>query len=319
MLDPLSRSVIDCREWLENPLLCPQISIRITLIEQPMSNKSVEITSVLIASCIGLLLAGTSSLAAAESTGPELWRLDCGEMIIDDISYFSDTHAYDGQSAAISNGCYLIRSGNKYLLWDAGLPHESLANTTSEDGWLSTFKVTVAEQLGQIGVKVSDIDFLGVSHFHGDHIGQAADFSHSTLLMNRSDLEWIRNRPPGNARRRLGSWFDGEGSIIDFAHDHDVFGDGTATILAMPGHTPGHSALLVRLPQTGYVLLTGDLFHFRNEIEKRNVSRWNTSRSETLASIERFSGIVNALKPIVVVQHDADDIDRLPAFPQSAR
>jgi hypothetical protein len=47
--------------------------------------------------------------------------------------------------------------------------------------------------------------------------------------------------------------------IIKLNGDHDVFGDGSVIILNMPGHTPGHRSLLVRLKETGNVLLTGDL------------------------------------------------------------
>jgi glyoxylase-like metal-dependent hydrolase (beta-lactamase superfamily II) len=35
-----------------------------------------------------------------------------------------------------------------------------------------------------------------------------------------------------------------------------VFGDGTVVVLRTPGHTPGHSSLLVRLKDKGPVILT---------------------------------------------------------------
>ena len=255
---------------------------------------------------------------AQQAAQIQLWRLDCGEMAIDDISYFSDAHLYDGQSAVIGNGCYLIQSGDQYLLWDAGLPTSVLGNTTPQSGWTSSLSITIVDQLAQLEIAPGDIDYLGVSHFHGDHIGQAADFSQAALLMSAADAEWIRENPPGNARRRLAPWFDNGGTITEFRGDHDVFGDGRAMILATPGHTPGHSALLVKLENVGAVLLTGDLYHFRTEIGGRNVSRWNTSRADTLASYERFEAIVEALAPTIIVQHDKGDIDKLPAFPKAA-
>lgn len=55
--------------------------------------------------------------------------------------------------------------------------------------------------------------------------------------------------------------------------DHDVFGDGSATILATPGHTPGHQTLLVKLPKTGAVLLTGDAVHFEGQELRCGASR----------------------------------------------
>ncbi|MGJ8536944.1 MAG: N-acyl homoserine lactonase family protein, partial [Parasphingopyxis sp.] len=91
------------------------------------------------------------------------------------------------------------------------------------------------------------------------------------------------------------------------------------TILFMPGHTPGHSSLLVRLPETGPVLLTGDLYHFREQIENEGVPVFNTDRADTLASFARFLQIDQALDAMIVIQHDPGDLERLPAFPESAR
>ena len=265
---------------------------------------------------VPLLSLFAGSALAAEV---ELWRLDCGEMVIDDISYFSDTHTYDGQSATISNGCYLVRNGDRLLLWDAGIARDYLGNTESRDGWLMTISQTIEDQLTALGFDPSDVDFLGISHFHGDHIGQAGDFSEATLLMHESSINWIRENPPGNARRRFHAWFAGDSTMTGFDGDHDVFGDGSVSILTLPGHAPGHTGLLVRLPETGYVLLSGDLYHYQSEIGTRIVSKWNLSRADTLASMERFESIIAALNPIVVVQHDPEDIDKLPPFPKSAR
>ena len=257
--------------------------------------------------------------AASSSMALELWRLDCGEMIIDDISFFSDTFDYDGQSATISNGCYLVRNGDRYLMWDLGIGENYLGNTESRDGWTSSISITLADQLDQIGVTVDDIDFIGISHYHGDHIGQATTFANATLLLSEAEAEHIRANPNGSAQRRLVPWFGGGAVIQEIDGDHDVFGDGSVTILAMPGHTPGHNALLVRLEGAGPVLLSGDLYHFQSEVGTDIVSNWNSSRAETLASFNRFTTIIGMLDPIVVVQHDPLDIDKLPAFPDSAR
>lgn len=250
----------------------------------------------------------------------ELWRLDCGTMEIPDLGYFSDAHAYDGQSALITNGCYLMRHDDKYLLWDMGLPRTDLNNTKrDEDGWMSHLETPIAAQLESIGLTPADVDYVAPSHYHGDHIGQADEFPGATLLMNRADVAWIRAHPESNARKRLAPWFDGRSSLVEFERDHDVFGDNSVTILATPGHTPGHSALLLRMSETGYVLLTGDLYHFAREIGRRNVSRWNVSRADTLASIERVEALIESLKPVVVVQHEPRDVAKLPAFPGAAR
>ena len=103
------------------------------------------------------------------------------------------------------------------------------------------------------------------------------------------------------------------------ALDKDVFGDGSVIMLYTPGHTPGHHSLLVKLPQMGAVLISGDLAHFRENYETNGVPTFNTDRAQTLASLDRVKKIVAGAKATVVIQHDPRDLDKLPVFPASAK
>ena len=89
-------------------------------------------------------------------------------------------------------------------------------------------------------------------------------------------------------------------------------------MLDMPGHTPGHYSLLVRLA-SGPVLLTGDLYHFTEQVENRGVPPFNHDRADTLASMDRFDRIARNLRARPIIQHEPADIRKLPAFPQPAR
>jgi N-acyl homoserine lactone hydrolase len=101
--------------------------------------------------------------------------------------------------------------------------------------------------------------------------------------------------------------------------DKDVFGDGTVIMLATPGHTPGHHSVLVKLRQTGNVLITGDLAHFHENYDSNGVPPFNTGRAETLASLDRFKKIAAGMKATVIIQHDGRDVAKLPVLPASAR
>ncbi len=101
--------------------------------------------------------------------------------------------------------------------------------------------------------------------------------------------------------------------------DKDVFGDGSVVMLYMPGHTPGHHSLLVKLKEMGNVLITGDLAHFRENYEGDGVPTFNFDRAQSLASLDRFKKLATNLKATVIIQHDQRDVDKLPAFPASAK
>lgn len=95
----------------------------------------------------------------------------------------------------------------------------------------------------------------------------------------------------------------------------DVFGDGSVLILKTPGHTAGHKSLPVRLRTSGPVLLTGDLFHTRENKAYRSVPAPNVDRADTLASFDRFEGVAARESARVIVQHSPEDVAALPASP----
>jgi glyoxylase-like metal-dependent hydrolase (beta-lactamase superfamily II) len=254
--------------------------------------------------------------APAPAAQLQLWRLDCGTIQVSNLDVFSDTFAYVGQKKTLTDSCYLIRHGENYLLWDTGLPGE-LAGTSATSGVFTTsVRTRIVDQLRQIGVSPDRINFVGISHNHFDHIGQAADFPKATLLIGAEDFEASKQ---GDAAARLTPWIKGGAKVEQIKRDHDVFGDGSVVILDMPGHTPGHQTLLVKLPRTGNVLLSGDLYHFAENYRSGGMPSFNTDRSDTLGSMDRFGAIAKSLKARVIIQHEPADVAKLPRFPQAAQ
>ena len=126
---------------------------------------------------LGLLSFGVApALAQPARPALEMWRLDCGEIHVTDLNVFSDTYAYVGRQMTLTDSCYLIRNGDRYLLWDTGLPGELAGSSATEGPFRMTVRERVRDQLARIGVQPGQVTFVGVSHYHDDHIGQAADF-----------------------------------------------------------------------------------------------------------------------------------------------
>jgi N-acyl homoserine lactone hydrolase len=260
-----------------------------------------------IAAALALAFAAPAS---GQSPDLKLWRLDCGSIQVSDFDVFSDTYLYPGQPKELTASCYLIKHGNQYLLWDTGV-----AGPAKEWVFTIALKQRVTEQLKRIGVAPSAINYVGISHYHDDHTGQAADFPGATLLIGTGDWEAIKGRPETAAR--FTPWISGGAKVEPVNRDKDVFGDKSVTILDMPGHTPGHKTLLVRL-KSGPVLLSGDLYHATEQVVNRGVPSFNTNRADTLASFDRFHAIAKSTGAKVIIQHEVNDIAKLPAFPQAA-
>lgn len=275
--------------------------------------------ALIAAASAALALAGCThtrtppAASAPPAGGPELSlsRLECGTGVTNDVGRFSDTHSMDGVKIPFVFSCYLIQRGNEYMLWDTG--HAMTAGAVAP-------KVSLVDQLAQKGIRPEQIKYVGISHYHADHTGQAASFPQATLLIGKGDWDVVSSLKPVGANPAFFTpWLSGGAKLETLPLDKDVFGDGSVVILHTPGHTPGHHSLLVKLAQTGPVLITGDLAHFHENYESNGVPGFNTSRAETLASLDRFKKMAARYKATVVLQHDARDVGKLPAFPAAAK
>lgn len=250
-----------------------------------------------------------------------LWRLDCGSILIKDYNaYFSDTSAYpSGQQKNLTASCYLIRHGDRYLLWDTGLTAELIGKPDDGPAQTMSLDKTIVTQLAEIGVRPDQIEMVGISHFHFDHIGQAAHFPKAKLVIGADDLAALRATPahPALKPEYIKPWLAEGSNAVAARGDVDIFHDGRVIMLNLPGHTPGHRALLVRLA-SGPVLQSGDLYHFSEQVPIKGVPPFNTNRADTLASMDRFDKLAANLGAKVIIQHERNDIAKLPAFPKAA-
>jgi N-acyl homoserine lactone hydrolase len=259
------------------------------------------------------LLAGVAASAQA-APDVSLARLDCGTPQAPTAvnERFSDTYAYGDLKVQFVFSCYVIKHGDDYMLWDTG--HAMTMPKVAP-------KTSVVEYLEKINVKPDQIKFVGISHYHADHTGQIASFPKATLLIGARDWDAISSpKPPEGANfKPFESWIKGDSKVEPQSLDKDVFGDGTVIMLRTPGHTPGHSSLLVKLAQMGPVIITGDAVHFHENWDTVGVPSFNYDRAQTVASIERLKKMAANLKATVIIQHDARDIEKLPVFPEFAK
>jgi N-acyl homoserine lactone hydrolase len=120
-------------------------------------------------------------------------------------------------------------------------------------------------------------------------------FPQSMLLVQTAEYEWPSP---------VGPRFKPDHPVTKLEGDHDVFGDGSVMIIATPGHTPGHQSLLVKLPQTGAVLLSGDAVHFKDNWENRRVPENNDNKDKSAASMQRMADVMAKEKAQLWINHD---------------
>lgn len=148
-------------------------------------------------------------------------------------------------SVASSISCFVVEMQGKRILFDAG-------NGAAHGG-------KMLERLRAAGIAPEQIDYIFVTHFHGDHIGGlAADgkplFANAQLYVPDAEYAaWAAMSNDGGkeAVETVDTYGD---RLHRFAYT-DILPLGVKA-MAAPGHTPGHTVY-----QTGRLFIAGDLLH----------------------------------------------------------
>ena len=174
----------------------------------------------------------------------------------------------DGETLTLPLTSFLIRSGGKTVLVDTGIGPTlgSLGNAfRGEVGLLPA-------QLAEGGVTPESIDAVVFTHLHADHIGwNVIDrdgevvpmFPNAEYIV--SNDEWAfwgatRSRDIARCVRTI----EERGQLRAVADGFEPAPG--VSMLATPGHTPGHAAVLIRAAGRGAVI-TGDAAHHPGEFE----------------------------------------------------
>ena len=228
-----------------------------------------------------------------------LYVLYCGDIALNDASSFTPGASGPG---ALSVTCYLIKHAQGWLLWDTGLPDSivGMPDGMKSNAGVWTSKKTLASQLAELGLKPSDIRYLALSHSHPDHVGNLNLFPQATLVVQKAEYDWVA--PFGGAR------FKPEQPAIKAEGDRDLFGDGSVVLISTPGHSPGHQCLLVRLPKTGALLLTGDAVHTKANWDSHRVPERNFNVPQSLAALDRMAAVLKENNAQLWIGHETSEV-----------
>ena len=214
---------------------------------------------------------------------------------------------------------YLIVHPRGTLMFDSGeIADAELKGGPITKGVMSADK-PLLPQLAAAGYKPADVNFFALSHYHGDHTGNANEFAGATWIVQKAERDFMfaANHP--------------EGTIIDVAsfsklkdaktkvlndENFDVFGDGTVVLMSAPGHTPGHQVLAVKLAKRGLVVLAGDLYHYPEERTTGRTPSFEFNAEQSKASRAKIEQFVKDNKGELWIEHDIATHTKLPRSPQ---
>jgi N-acyl homoserine lactone hydrolase len=211
---------------------------------------------------------------------------------------------YGEAPAQIPVSCWLVRTSGGTILFDTGVSpravpglmrNDRLARFTEEDA--------LPNRLLSIGLTPNDVDMVVLSHLHYDHAGGADLFTKSLLIAQKDEYSYAHYPASFFASFYYRKNFDLPGYTWRLLDGDEEIAPGV-TVLRTDGHTPGHQSLMVSLPESGPVILTGDACYWHEHVEKERVPGvvWNPTLA--LHSIKRIKTIARLTGAKIFPSHD---------------
>jgi N-acyl homoserine lactone hydrolase len=134
---------------------------------------------------------------------------------------------------------YLVIAEDGVLLIDTGV---GVGNETI-DRRFEPVRRSLTDALAEHGVAPGEVRYVVNSHLHFDHCGNNGAFPAAEVLVQADELAVARAL---GDRYTVPCWFDHDAARIRAVQGDEEIGPGIS-LIASPGHTPGHQSVLVDL------------------------------------------------------------------------
>ena len=269
--------------------------------------------------CI-LALAIVAFTAACTTAPPalKLYVFDDGEITGLDPKLFGFARE-ELKEVDFVNVSYLVVHPRGTVMFDTGGigdEHFPADGSPAKEGVMTASKKLVP-QMAAAGYKPSDVTYLVMSHYHSDHTGNANLFAGATWIVQKAERDYMfQDKPQGIIQPATYSALRNATTKVLNNEDFDIFGDGTVVIKSTPGHTPGHQVMVVKLPKLGPVILSGDLYHYPEEITTGKTPTFEFDAAMSAKSRAAVQAFVKETGAKLWIEHDKLTHAALPKAPQ---
>lgn len=156
---------------------------------------------------------------------------------------------------------------------------------------------TLLSQLGGLGIRAADINYVLISHFHGDHIAGIKDFPNARFIAARAEYDAVHRMSrigglfraflpalmPADFDRRLAFVEDAPtiplpAELAPFSHGFDLFSDGSLIGIPLPGHTRGQIGILFRRTDHRLIFMVADACWSKEALTQNQPPTWIAGR-----------------------------------------
>lgn len=225
-------------------------------------------------------------------------------------------------------GALIVTEEHK-ILFDLGC----MPNSMEEDGWPKSMRIntpweneedeTPARQLAKIGLKPEDIDTVIVSHTHNDHFGNIADFAHADVYLPKED--WVNglitlnsSSDPATYGPYIPQMFNVKMKRVHMVangEDFELFPG--VKIVTLPGHTLGLLGLMIRLENSGTILLPSDAVYCKENLGPPvHLSGSAADSLNMKKSIEKVQHLAKKHNAKIIYPHDMKEFENYKKIPE---
>jgi len=221
--------------------------------------------------------------------------------------------------------CFAIEHEDGIIVVDTG----SASHMTSLPIWhpyhqlAVRFDISPEEEVGSrlraLGIDPAKVPTVVLTHMHMDHEGGVSHFPNSRILAGKAEIAYsagIMGRLRGYLPERRPAWFrpeelpDGDVSIGPFNDAVALTRQGDVLALPTPGHTPGHTSVLVRDGDV-WVLLAGDASYLQSTMLAGLVDGVSSDECRAKQTLVKLRQLAASLPLVYVPAHDPHGPERL--------
>ncbi len=241
--------------------------------------------------------------------------------------YLFDSGTLALNGVAVPVPFFLIRHPAGDAIIDGGNPLAIARDPHAHLGGLADIFVSdmteeqhCAAQVAGLGIDPGEVAYVVQTHLHFDHTGALGHFPNAAVVVHKRELKAARAAESAEASGYVRADYERPGlNWRPWSGELDLFNDGTVRLIETPGHSAGHTSVLLKLDETGPMLLTADASDNRDMWEGRAHPRALHSKEDANNSMRKLRALAADTGALVVFGHDPENWEQLAHAPESYR